>query len=90
MEFLQLVLEPKEGFVDIAWHGEDYRAEVMLLVVVPFQGEAKVEVSFPIDFDGAAVFESLDEVVCIFFVDVFHAKIVDYEREGNWVCRVFE
>ena len=74
----------------MAWHGEDYRVQVMLFVVVPFQGEAEAEVAVLIDFDGVAVLERFDEVVGILFVDVFHAKIVDYEGEGNGAGGVFE
>ncbi len=56
--------------------------------VVPVQGEAKVPFVFPIDCVVVVVGNDTDQVVGVFFADVFDAEVVDYELETDWAPRV--
>ena len=50
--------------------------------------DADVSVAHPIGLDLVMFSEDGHEVVNVFFTNVFHAKIVNHECEGNGSCGV--
>ncbi len=73
----------KESF-NVCGHGDVDVA----LDVIPFECDAAVECSVPIFFEGIVRAEGMDEVVSMFFVVIFDAKIIDREGELNRSCDV--
>ena len=51
--------------------------------VVPGKREAAAESAFPVCCDGVQLFKGFGEVFGVFFANVFHAKVVDHETEGD-------
>ena len=72
-----------ELFFDVAGHGDVNVSMWHAILVVPFEGDSTVEASVPICRDCVGFIECVDEVVCMFFADVFHAKVVNHESETN-------
>jgi hypothetical protein len=74
--FLQLLL-------DVAGHGDVHVLMCHVIGVVPVEGDSTVEAAVPICRDCVVFIECVDDVVCMFSVDVFHTKVVDHKNETN-------
>ena len=72
-----------ELFFDVAWHGDVNVSMCHVIRVVPFKGDSTLEASVPICRYCVVFTECMDEVACMFFANVFHAKVVDHESETN-------
>ena len=70
----------------VARHGEVDGAGL----VIPFEGKAAVEGPGPVGGDGVEGLEGVDEVLGVFFADVFHAKVVYDKGEGEGSSGVAE
>ena len=55
----------------------------LALGVVPIHVHSNVACSGPIDGADIVFVENLGEMVGVFFADIFHAKVVDAEGEGD-------
>jgi hypothetical protein len=51
--------------------------------VVPFDSEATIKFAFPVGGNGVKVLQGIDEMVGIVFANIFDAKVVDDEAEGD-------
>ena len=51
--------------------------------VIPGDGEAKVGGTGPVNGDGVAGAERVDEVLRVLFINVFDAKVVNNKGEGD-------
>jgi hypothetical protein len=60
----------------------------LALVVVPIQCYPDVLFSCPIAHKFVVFFECILEMLCMFFVDVFDAKVIDNQRELYGSCVV--
>jgi hypothetical protein len=58
-------------------------------VVVPLEGNATVELTFPVARRFVVFFESVVQVVGMLFADIFYSEIVDNEREHDGARVVF-
>ena len=54
-----------------------------VIAVVTFEGDSTVEAFVPIYSDCVVFIKCVDEVVCMFFANVFHTKVVDHKSETN-------
>ena len=61
----------------------------MAFAVVPFEGDATIEFTSPIFFDFIVCAERSNEVVGMFFADIFDPKIIYSEGELHRSCDVF-
>ena len=52
--------------------------------VIPFQFNAVVQIARPVHGDAIFFFDAVDEVSGMFFSNIFHPKIIDDLREGDW------
>ena len=66
------MVETNQGIVDVAWHGK----VDLVLGVVPIEGEAKVFPAGPILRNLIVRLECRNEVVSVFFANVFDPEIV--------------
>ena len=51
--------------------------------VVPFDSEATIKFAFPVGGKGVKVLQGIDEMVGIVFANIFDAKVVNNEAEGD-------
>ena len=66
------MVESNQGIVDVAWHEKvDFT-----LSVIPIEGEAKVFPAGPILRNFVVGLECRNEVVGVFFTNVFYAKVI--------------
>ena len=66
------MIEALECVFDITWHGEVYG----VVLVVPIKGDATVESAGPIGGDFVFGGEDFVQVFCVFFANIFNAKII--------------
>ena len=71
------------SFFYVAGHGNVNIFICHVIRVVPFEGDSTVEESVPIFQDCVVFIECMNEVVCVFSADVFHAKVIDNKSETN-------
>ncbi len=74
-----------QSFLHEVWHGQMKVA----LVVVPIQYYPDVLFACPIARKFAVFFKCVLEMLCMFFANVFHAKVIDNQCELYWSCVVF-
>ena len=55
-----------------------------MLDVIPFQFNAAVQIARPVHCDAIVFFDAIDEVSGMFFSNIFHPKIINYQCEGDW------
>ncbi len=53
------------------------------LLIVPINVHAEVFLAIPILRALVVHVENVEQVLCMFLANIFHAKIVDAEREGD-------
>ena len=63
----------KKEFLDVVLHGESEGAGF----VVPFKINACVFFSLPFDSDRVVLLKCGEEMLCMLFVEIFDAKIID-------------
>ena len=73
------MLELVEGFLNVCGHGNVKST----FVVVPIKGETTIEGASPVDEDSIQLIERMDEMVSIFFADVFDTEVVNHEGEKD-------
>ena len=78
------VLEELEGLLHVTRHVQVDGS----FFVVPRQLDADVSAARPIGINFVMFLEGGHEVDDVFFTNVFHAKIVNHECEGNGSCGV--
>ncbi len=61
----------------------------LALVVVPIQCYPDVPFACPITRKFVVFFNCVLEMLCMFFADAFHAKIIENQYELYWSCVVF-
>ena len=61
----------RHGYVDVAMR------------VIPGNGEAKVRCTGPVNCDGVAGAERVDEVLRVLLINVFHPKVINNKGEGD-------
>ena len=77
--FRAFTVESGEGIGDVIGHGEMDFA----LGVIPVERESEVTFAFPVFSDVVMLFNGVDEMIGVFFADVFHSEIVDNEGERD-------
>jgi hypothetical protein len=53
---------------------------------IPFQGHARVNLSFPVSCELIAAQEGVSEVICVVLAHILDCKIIHYEGESYWSC----
>ena len=62
-----------EELADVAFHGESAGA----VFVVPFKINTCVFFPLPVSSDHVVFLQCVKEMLCVFFADIFDAKIID-------------
>jgi hypothetical protein len=75
-----LVSKMCKCFVHATRHGERHFA----FLVIPVECDAKVSISGPIFFNVVVLFQRVDQVLNVFFANVFNAKIINNKCEADW------
>ncbi len=78
------MLELCQSFLHVVWHGQMNLA----LVVVTIQCYPNV-FACPIAHKFVVFFKCILEILCMFFADVFYAKVIDAQCNLYWSCVVF-
>ena len=73
------VVKTFQGSVDIARHGDIHG----FVDVIPFELHAKVVLSSFVHSDGVVFFQGVDEVLEVFFPNIFDPKIIIDQCEPN-------
>ncbi len=84
LEFASFVLKLFQSFLHIVWHG----LMDLALVVVPIQCYPNVSFSCPIVHRFVVFFECVLEMLCMFFANVFDAKVINNQCELYGSCVV--
>ena len=66
-----------EYLLDVPWHGQVDCA----VVVIPFKLDAAVEISGPILGEFVFLLDACDEMLGMFFTNIFYAEVVDNQSE---------
>ena len=80
------ILELVEGFLNVCGHGD----VTSTFLVVPIKGETTIEGASLVDGDSIQHLEILDEMLRIFFADVFDTKVVNHEGEKISLVACFQ
>jgi hypothetical protein len=70
-------------FVQRGGNAAGHRDVDSALLVVPFQGKATVEGAGPIKGNAAQGLDGVDEVAGVLLANIFDAKVVDDQGEGD-------
>ena len=68
----------------VVWHGQ----MILVLVVVPIQCYPGVLFACPNARKFVVFFKCVLEMLCMFFASIFHAKVIDNQRELYGSCVV--
>ena len=68
-------------FVECCWYVVRHEQIHGAVCIVPLDGDAAIQFTFPIGGQFVVFFEGVEKVINMLFADIFYAKVVDDEGE---------